>query len=250
MAKISLAAVVVWYNPNDIDGNPIENIQTYLSEVDRLYIVDNSPESNEELSRLLPASVYIHNKNRGGLGGGQNVGFQKALQDGFSWAMTMDQDSRFKEGVFKKYRNLVENYIEKDSSAVSFAPLSVNINERIPLSKKIRFKILSPMKKFLLGKKYRPNIIECAPKDKVIASANIVKLSAWREIGGFDERLFISEVDYDFCYRLRKANYTIIKFNTVRLIQQGGVNTDFRFSRNSARNIPIQGFITPCAMLS
>ena len=222
-----LAAIIVWFNPKSIIGNPIENINSYLSYIDKLYIIDNSSDSNEDIAQTIQKSTYVLNRNIGGLGGAQNIGLKLALEDGFEYAMTMDQDSKFEPGEFEKYKQLVQAYVEKNENAVSFAPLSVNENERLPILKRIRFKILSPLKKLVYGKDYKPHIIECESKDKVIASANIIKLSAWEKVGKFNEELFISEIDYDFCYRLKNAGYDIIRFNTIHLKQQGGSKHGF-----------------------
>lgn len=53
--------------------------------------------------------------------------------------------------------------------------------------------------------------------DRVFASANIIKLSVWDEIGRFDESLFIDEVDSDYCIRLLLGGYRITRFNTLYL---------------------------------
>ena len=44
-----------------------------------------------------------------------------------------------------------------------------------------------------------------------ITSGSCTRLSAWEKIGGFDEKLFIDSVDFDFCYRIRKTGYVIIQ---------------------------------------
>ena len=39
MSKIKLAGIVTLYNPTDQD---IKNIDTYLDDIDKLYIIDNT----------------------------------------------------------------------------------------------------------------------------------------------------------------------------------------------------------------
>ena len=44
-----------------------------------------------------------------------------------------------------------------------------------------------------------------------MTSGNIISINRSLSIGGFDENLFIDEVDHDFCLRLKEKNYKIVK---------------------------------------
>ena len=129
---MKLAAVVIWYNPLEIgEEKIIQNIFSYSSYCEKNYIVDNSSDLHEELAKKIPNSIYISNKNVGGIAGGQNRGCERALNDGFEWAMTMDQDSIFEPKQVKEYIRLVEEYIPTDEKAVSFGPKIKNLNETL-----------------------------------------------------------------------------------------------------------------------
>ncbi|MCR2764235.1 glycosyltransferase [Microbacterium sp. zg.B48] len=52
---------------------------------------------------------------------------------------------------------------------------------------------------------------ETRPVAYAITSGSLVSTSAWREIGGYDERLFIDFVDFDFCVRARADGYQIVR---------------------------------------
>ena len=135
--------------------------------------------------------------------------------------MTMDQDSIFEPKQIKEYIRLVEEYIPTDEKAVSFGPSIKNLNETLHWTKWIRFNILSPIKRKILGKRWKPQ----PPKplfdkvERVIASGNIINLVEWKKVGKFDEILFIDEVDYDLCYKFIRDNKNIIRFNNVFLNQ-------------------------------
>ena len=51
---------------------------------------------------------------------------------------------------------------------------------------------------------------------------HIEKKDIFDKIGGFDEKLFIDGVDFDFCIRMRKAGYGILRSNNVYLLQEVG----------------------------
>ena len=48
-----------------------------------------------------------------------------------------------------------------------------------------------------------------------ITSGGIVRISAWKEVEGFDEQLFIDNVDNDFNQRLHGLGYNIIQANRI-----------------------------------
>lgn len=211
---MKLAAIVVWYNPLEIGEEKIvQNIISYASYCEKIYIVDNSSNLNEELAKKIPNSIYISNKNIGGIAGGQNRGCEKALEDGFEWAMTMDQDSIFEPTQIKKYIELVESYILTKNDASSFSLRIKNLNESNYWTYYLRKKILGPLKYKILRKK-RPTPPDIEFPTEVIASANIIKLKDWKLVNGFDEFLFIEQVDYDFCHKLKKLEKKIVRFNT------------------------------------
>lgn len=50
----------------------------------------------------------------------------------------------------------------------------------------------------------------------------LVRLSAWRDIGGFDERIFLYNDDVDFCLRLTRAGHGILVLRDASAIHVGG----------------------------
>jgi rhamnosyltransferase len=51
----------------------------------------------------------------------------------------------------------------------------------------------------------------------VITSGSLMQLALWNEAGGFCEKLFIDEVDHEYCYRLIQKGYTIVQFSNIFL---------------------------------
>lgn len=57
MENLKVAGVVVFYQPTDED---ISNISSYLADLDILYVMDNSMESNEkEFLRIRKLLIYL-----------------------------------------------------------------------------------------------------------------------------------------------------------------------------------------------
>lgn len=223
---MKLAAVVVLYNPEELGIENIKNnIETYRKYCEHIYLVDNSECPHEN---FIFNATYIFNGNKGGLGGGQNRGVEKAAEDGYQWVMTMDQDSAFKSySSFLSYKNEAEKIAGLNGDAVSFGPLIQNINKKEYVFKKIRRNVLSPLKKKILGVHYVSAAPRTEEKCRVIASGNIISVEAWRKVCGFDESLFISEVDYDLCYKFVRSGFKIFRLNSHVLIQRAGEKVRF-----------------------
>lgn len=224
---MNLSATVILYNPQEIGiSRVIKNIQSWSSYCKKIYIIDNTPyktTDTEIICNSIENSFYIYNGNKGGIAGAQNKACEQAVKDGFDWIMTMDQDSIFDSNDIKKYIQLVEEYILIDKKNVSFGPKIKNLNESVYWTKKIRLKILSPIKRKLLGKKWYPRLEpDIKYPDMIIASGNILKLNVWKQSGCFDEFLFIDEVDANMCHNIIRLGYKIVQFNTVILKQRFG----------------------------
>lgn len=195
---MNLSVVIIWFNP---DTNSVFNINKYSSLVKTVYIVDNSENNNIHLATQISNSIYIGNLKNLGIAKATNIGCERAFQDGFDWVMTMDQDSSWEITELKKFINFVEN--TKDKSIISFAPVHSN-----------KTKSLVGELKEKSNKKIKSLIIY---QSKVMASGNIISLKVWKEVNGFNNDLFIDEVDHEFCYKLIEAGYKICEFQDISM---------------------------------
>ena len=213
--KEKLVATVVLYLTNKQGVEKvIENINSYAPFVEKIYIVDNRAFDNSEIAKKVSNSVYIPNLKNLGIATALNKGCELALQDGFEWILTMDQDSNFKSDELSNFLYLCEKHYIENQNIKSFAPEQNDSGKNvIAISKWICFNILSPMKRKVFG---TPKTLkkDVESVNYVITSANIIYLPIWENIGKFDEKLFIDEVDHDFCIRLKLHGYEIVKFNT------------------------------------
>lgn len=206
---MKLCAVTVWYNPNE---NILKNIYSYIDKVERIYIVDNSSEDN---SKILPSSKklsYIPLLKNTGIARALNIGCEKALADGFSWCMTMDQDSVWDSLQLEKYLNHIQENISKKN--VSFAP-TLKLNENY------RSKVIEILRKITKDKLLQYYDAKNLP-NAVITSGNVINLHSWEKINGFCEPFFIDEVDIDFCFRLKENGLNIMMFKDIHLEHELG----------------------------
>ena len=186
--------VVVLYNPNIQEI--INNISSYISMLDKLYLIDNSEKTNyKQLEKFLKNkqnSEYIWLEENRGIAKALNIGKNKAIKEGADYFLTMDQDSSFKNNFEKIINWVLENEKRMEEIAI-VSPLHNIKKERIE----------------------KKNTIE--EKEIVMTSGNIMNLKLIKEIGDFNEEFFIDEVDHEMCYRVREKGYKVVCLNSIKL---------------------------------
>lgn len=213
-----ICGVTVLYNPTE---EVFENINSYLNGLNKLYLVDNSEKENEKLkNKFINFSSkieYIKMTENEGIAKALNVAKNKAIEENYNWFLTMDQDSKFENNDFIKMFELVKKYFKKDIA------------------------IFSPFHKTVGSNCENKEIIE---KDTVMTSGNLLNLKIAQEIGDFEEKFFIDEVDHDYCYRIRKENYKIIVLNKIILKHNLGNMKKYRFFSVTNHNYIRRYYIT------
>lgn len=196
---MNLAIAVVLYQPDD---SVLDNIISYINLTERLYVIDNSisPVSIIDKLKGYPQVTYISMGGNKGIASALNAGIFRAMQDNFTHLMTMDQDSRFQQPVFKGYVQKAGTIFDEVQNA---ALVGINYDG--------------------YQQKHRDKDVEVA--EEVITSGMIINLDIMKKLGSFIEELFIDYVDYEYCYRARKAGYLCFIVNQYRLEHQiGGMN--------------------------
>ena len=203
---MKIAGVVVLYNP---DKNVRKNIDSYLDDLDILYVVDNSPEPNDNVKHYKDKKIkYISNNGNEGIAYALNVGASEALKEKTEWLLTMDQDSFFEGNDFKRMiaflKEIKNNNFIANTLSISYEKLGIlSAFQRTETNKNIEEKGISyPL--------------------LVMTSGNLINLKIYKEVGGFKDWLFIDAVDFDYCLNVRKHKYEIVQMNTVELTHHLG----------------------------
>lgn len=187
-----ICGVVVLYNPEKC---VFENMMSYVDYLDKLYVVDNSENSienyNELLKKLSPKIEYIKFNENKGIAKALNVGLEKFLISDSEWFLTMDQDSKFENGDFKKYLDKIFEENTEKSIGIFSPNHSLKENDE------------------KINKEWYAK--------RVMTSGNILSKEAVRCIGKYNENFFIDEVDHEYCYRALKNNYKIKVFGDIIL---------------------------------
>ena len=57
---------------------------------------------------------------------------------------------------------------------------------------------------------------------QVMTSGNLVNLDIYQKIGGYNEDYFIDGIDIEYCLRIKKYNYRIVRLNNIEIIHDLG----------------------------
>lgn len=203
---IKHAAIVVWFNP---DSEVIENLNSYIDDVDVVYCIDNSTNDNSYRYSNEKFKYFAQFRNIG-LASALQLGCDLAIEDGATILTTFDQDTLCEEKVLKKI--LIRLTESADIGIVAPAIKSIYRNldtgERI-FSEEI---VPTPHAKFW-----------------VITSGSTFRSSVYKKIEGFDEWLFIGQIDQDFCLRLVRLGYSITQLQDSFIYQELGNTVKKKF---------------------
>lgn len=185
--SVKLAGMVTLYKPSK---DNISNIKNYIDSIDKLYVFDNT--DNIDNSDMLPKDkkiIYITEKENKGIAYSMNVCAQKAIEDGYNYLLTMDQDSKMTSDIVNAMVNFLENTKEKNIGLIS-PYQDINSGDEIP-------------------------DVEYEDQIEMMTSGNIISLEAYKKIDGFKSWLFIDCVDTDYCMNLHKNGYKVLRLNKV-----------------------------------
>ena len=190
MCKV--AAIIVSYNP---DSNLFDSINLLLNQVEKVIIVDNG--SKEKYVKYIKSInedkiEIILNKENLGIATALNIGVRKALENGYEWILTMDQDSKASPDMVKKMFN-VYNSINREERKDILSIFPNFVDERIQS----------------IEENSNMNSYEYVDAD--ITSGNLLRKEVFEKVGFFDDSLFIDLVDTDFCMRLNEKGIKMIK---------------------------------------
>ena len=195
--KTKIAALVIVYNPwKEVQ----EYIKSYALKCDEVYIYDNSAKSNEALfSQIVKDSsvryIYGNGENRG-IGYPINKIAEIAMNNDCEWLITFDQDSIASPDMIQ----IMRQYVESDSFDEKVAMIVPSVNETENYNSVYDSKFIAQL----------PHITYTM---QGIQSGAMNRLDALKDVGGYNEKMFIDVVDYEYSARVRASGYRIAKVN-------------------------------------
>ena len=185
-----IAGVVVLYRPTEAVA---ANIESYLDQVDRLFVVDNSESGSCANWPLMaqPNVIYLPNHANFGIAAALNVGARRAAAAGYDLLLTMDQDSNAAPDMVARMLECLEG--REWAQVGMLSPFHVTKSE------------------------HQPGSAACEDVMTPMTSGCLLNLRAYEAVGPFLEELFIDFVDNEYCLRLRKNGFAVLRANHARL---------------------------------
>ena len=202
---MTVYGIIVAYYPNT---DFIAALDSLAQQVARAIVVDNTPTPQSPDCIAIAASRHLNvevlrNTHNLGIAQALNRGFASSIAAGAAWVVTLDQDSVLSRDCVARLRESADSITVADKLAIVAASPSIR-----PSANRLK----SPRRRTV-----------------VITSGNLVRVSAYIAVNGFDERLFIDSVDYDFCLRLRCCGYEIWDLPNVAISHALGTKATVRF---------------------
>ncbi len=181
----NVALVIVSFHPDEHFGSRVESIAEQFTQI---FIIDNSgPEAPVVPDLEINNTQLVRNQVNLGLAKALNIGCTQALEQGFEWAVTLDQDTELSPDYLRK---IISSWL---SSGLSPHVLGCNY-----------FNVTRARNRFALS-----GIPHTKIKKTVITSGCLMHLPTWSELGKFRAEYFIDSIDHEFCLRARKRGHRV-----------------------------------------
>ena len=192
---------MVTYNPNfDFVIHEIQRISS-LDFVSTFIIVDNNSRNFDSRIYDCEKVTVIKNSKNVGLASALNQMFEKGESLNEEWLTFLDQDTVIPLRCLETYE---QNCNKACSPEVGiFCCSSVAVCGKDFANKE------KPISQRMLGDKPISVVPRC------VTSGACFSIKCWKAIGKFMEDLFIDDTDYEFCFRLTKNNFQIIRFDDI-----------------------------------
>jgi rhamnosyltransferase len=186
-----ICAVITTFRPNQ---SIVARTARVRDQVGHTIVVDDTGSAASTLDRRLFDSnvTYILNDENSGIAKALNVGVAAAVELGYEWALTLDDDTV-----------ISETYVTELLAFLAEGVIDARLVGAISLSR-----ARDDKKNGSTGPRYRR-------KRALITSGSLIRASTFNAVGGFDEGLFIDLVDFDFCTKLRRQAYEVIELANV-----------------------------------
>ncbi len=191
--KKEILAVIVSYNPED---KIIRCYNSIKKQANKVIIVDNfsqNEKSKQYLEKLSTEVEIIHNDKNYGIAKALNQAAKYAIDNGYKWLLTLDQDSEFLPNTY----NLMLYFYDRMSDKDKVMLIAPQFKERAT----------GWNKSSVDYNNIETNKIKWKKETLIITCGSLIKTEIFAQIGFFDEKLFVDRVDFEFCLRLKKYGY-------------------------------------------
>ena len=202
--KSGIYAGIVSFNP---DLNRLRSNILSINEQTKAVIFDNGSNNINEINKMIlefEDVELIRSEKNLAIATALNRLMQWGYDREYKWMLSLDQDSVCDEDYVFKMRP----YLNVESNIGIAAPVILDRHVGV------------------VG--HRPQN-DYEHVKTCITSGAFSNIAAWKNIGEYDESMFIDSVDFEYCYRMRKYGYGVIQVRDVKLLHELGNSQKKRF---------------------
>ena len=190
MPDDNACAVVITYHP---ESSVFERLSLLQSQASGLVVVDNGsrPSVLEKLRNASQSGGFrlIENGENRGVASALNTGIRWAIENEYEWVALFDQDSTIPEG----YLDAMFTCIASQADPARIAIVAPQYRD--------------PLEHGLYRSRFSA---EDGTPLEVMSSGSLLPVGIFEQCGGFEEELFIDQVDHEFCFRVRALGYKVL----------------------------------------
>ena len=198
-------AGIVLYNPEI--KRLKENLEAVFNQVEEIVLIDNNSVNIEEIQDFIKQYTkckVIRNKKNEGIARALNQILEYAIEQHYEWFLTLDQDSVCYPSLIECY----ERYIDiKNIGIITSFAVDRNIDN---------------MDEFLWNE-------ESSYVTYCITSGALMNTHACIKCSGWDDRLFIDNVDGEICIHMKLLGYKVLSIKRAGILHEVGHGRNVRF---------------------
>jgi rhamnosyltransferase len=200
----NIHSILVAYNPEIEELN--QAIERLKKQTDIVIVCNNSDYD----VKFEDEQVKIFNFGENlGIAKAQSIGMKWAFENGADFILQMDQDSIPSDDLVKKLLDCYEDLTTKGYKVGLVGPQDYDKDTK-ELNK-------ARLKKGNAIKSTNYIILE-----QTLSSGSLIPKKVYQIVGGMDDELFIDAVDSEYCWRIRKNGFLVIKNNDALLAHKLG----------------------------
>lgn len=202
----------------DSSAEELERVITCLlgSEVERIWLVDHSPEGIPTFPSIAEGRLKIIREANTGFGAGHNTALREAMKEGATYHVAVNPDVYWHDDVIRTLREYMDTHPE---AGLMLPKVLYPDGELQYVCKRLPTPADLIIHRFFNCKLFNHHIsrfrLEHSGYEKVLdvpflhGCFMMMRVSALREVGIFDERFFLYLEDTDMCRRIHERYSTL-----------------------------------------
>lgn len=222
-----LSVVIVSWNTRKMTLNCLSSLELALKsdglvEKSEIIVVDNGSvdRTASVIKKNFPAVRLKVNKKNLGFGRANNQGIKLAKGE---FVLLLNSDTLVPPGNLKK----MIDYLSGRPEVGVVGPKLLN-KDGTDQPSAGHFPDLLTVALMLFGERFfktdrvRSSFTKTKPVDWVMGAAMLCRAEVLKEVGGFDEKIFMYMEEVEMCYRIKKKGWLVVYFSEVVITHFGG----------------------------